>query len=60
MIHSRQREQHVQGSGGSMDHPVEEVKEDQGNVGKEQQEMWLKRWSGGQAGGGEQQAHSPI
>lgn len=52
MIHSRQREQHVQGSGGNMDHPVEEVKEDQGNVGKEQQEMWLKRWSGGQAGGG--------
>ena len=52
MIHSTQRERHVQGSGGSMDHPVEEVKEDQCNGRKEQQEMWLKSWGGGQAGGG--------
>lgn len=28
MIHSRQREQHVQGPGGNTDHPKEEVKED--------------------------------
>lgn len=27
----------MQGPGGSMDHPMAEVKEDQ-------QEMWLKRW----------------
>lgn len=50
MIHSRQREQHVQGPGGSRDHPMEEVKEDQCNGRKERQEMWL-RGAGGQGSG---------
>ena len=56
-IHVRPTEQHVRGSGGSMDHPMEEVKEDQRNGRKEQQEVWLKRWGGE---GGIQQTYSPI
>ena len=56
-IHVRQTQQHVQGPGGSMDHPMEEVKEDQGNGRKDQQEMWLKRWGGE---GRIQQTHSPV
>ena len=55
-INVRQTEQHVRGPGGSMDHPMEEVK-DQRNGRKEQQEMWLKRWGGEE---GIQQIHSPI
>lgn len=55
MSHSRPREEHVQDPGGSMDHPLEEVKEDQQSGRKEQQETWLKRW-----GWGPQQADHSV
>ena len=54
---SGQRNSMCEGLEGAWTIQMEEVKEDQRNGRKEQQEVWLKRWGGE---GGIQQTYSPI